>query len=404
METGRSIFILGATRFGSEVESTSYNLAKEFAKKDAVYYIEYPFTLSDRLTRRNRNQLKFRQNAISGKNDGIIASGIPNLNIFVVPTLLSIHFMPEGKLYRKLLSYNEHLIAKRVNKIIRNNSLRNIIYINSFVFHYPNLADFIHPRLRIYHCVDPINNSFDLKHGLPSEKILIGKSDLVICTSQQLWREKSRLHNSTYFVPNAADIYHSIKATDRTLPIHRALENIPKPIVGYFGNIESRIDYELMREVADRNKEIHFVFAGPIEKHLVPAFFYNIPNIHFTGRIAYEQMPNMIKGFQVAIIPFKKKEESSAVFPLKLFEYLGAGKPVVATDFNPDLQNITGDLVTYCSNAEQFSDALNFALGDDRPELEGRRIELAKQHTWQKRVLYINSLIENKQKKEEVFE
>jgi teichuronic acid biosynthesis glycosyltransferase TuaH len=401
MKSSRCIIILGATRFDAQYESTSYNLAKEFAKTHTVYYIEYPFTIADKLKPKNKHQFQLRKAAIAGENEGVIGSGTANLNIVILPPLLSVHFLPEGRLYRKLLAYNEQLIARRLNRIIKTHSLNNIVYINSFVFHYPNLSDFIKPRLSIYHCVDPIITSYDLKHGLVSEKILISKSDLIICTSQQLYREKSRLHSSTHFVPNAADIHHSIKATNTSLAVHQALEKIPKPIVGYFGNIESRIDFELMRDVANTNKDIHFVFAGPIEKHLVPDFFYTIPNIHFTGRIAYDQMPNMLKGFSVAIIPFKRTDESSTVFPLKLFEYLGAAKPVVATDFNLDLQKITGDLVSYCNTVDQFSNAVKNALMTDSAQLQSRRIELAKQHTWAKRVLDISNLIENKQKKQE---
>jgi teichuronic acid biosynthesis glycosyltransferase TuaH len=398
MKPGRCIFILGATRFGAQYESTSYNLAKEFAKTDTVYYIEYPFTIADKLKGRNKHQFQLRKAAIAGQDDGIISSGIPNLSIVVIPPLLSIHFLPEGKFYRKLLAFNERLIARRVNEIIKNHLLSNIVYINSFVFHYPNLADLIKPQLSIYHCVDPIITPYDLKHGLISEKILISKSNLIICTSQQLQKDKSRFHNSTYFIPNAADIYHSIKATNSSLPVHQVLEKIQKPIVGYFGNIERRIDFELVREVANKNRNIHFVFAGPIEKHWVPDFFYTLPNIHFTGRISYDQMPNILKGFDVAIIPFKKTDESSTVFPLKLFEYLGAAKPVVATDFNLDLQDITGDLVTYCSDVEQFSNAVKNALVTNSSQLQDRRIELAKQHTWAKRILDISNLIEDKLK------
>jgi hypothetical protein len=81
---------------------------------------------------------------------------------------------------------------------------------------------------------------------------------------------------------------------------------------------------------------------------------------------------------------------------------LGAAKPVVATDFNLDLKKITGDLVAYCRTADEFSDALRNALITDSAQLQNRRMELAKQHTWTNRVYDINNLIENQQKKEAV--
>jgi teichuronic acid biosynthesis glycosyltransferase TuaH len=395
MVTRKCIFLLGTTRFDSQVESTSFTLAKQLAKNDhLVYYIEYPFTLSDKIKYGNTKQFKQRKPFFAGKNDGILPSEFSNLKIVVIPPLLSIHFLPEGKLYRKLLTYNERTISNRINTIIKRHSLKNIVYINSFVFHYPNLAEYFNPALRIYHCVDPVFNSYDAKHGLLSEKIVMDKSDLIICTSQQLYREKLPFHPNTYFVPNAADIQHSIQAIDPGLPVHESLKNIPKPIVGYFGNIEQRIDFDLMRDVAGQNKNISFVFAGTIQKHWIPDFFFEIPNIHFTGRIPYNQMPQVLKGFDVAIIPFKIKKENKTIFPLKLFEYLGAAKPVVATNFNPDLEFFTNGLVSYFDQPDDFSLAIKEALQGDSFELQKKRLELARQHTWEKRASDIEALIE----------
>ena len=243
MKQQNCIFFFGITRFDAPVESTSYTLAKELAKNgNRVYYIEFPYTFSDKIKHRNSPEFRLRKTAMSGENDGIVASPVPNLFIVAIPPVLSIHFLPEGKLYRKLLSYNESLIANRLRHIIKTHSLTNIIYINSWVFHYPNLADYLHPKLSIYHCVDPVFTPYDARHGIVSEKIIIDKSDIVICTSQQLYRDKLLVHPKTYFIPNAADIQHSIQASQPDLPVHDRLKGIPKPIVGYFGNIERRID------------------------------------------------------------------------------------------------------------------------------------------------------------------
>lgn len=395
----KCIFFFGITRFDAPVESTSYTLAKKLAENNLVYYIEYPFTFLDKLKYRDSPEFILRSESLL-KNNGIISSGITNLHIVALPTVLSIHFLPEGKLYRKLLKYNETIIGRHLQELINSLALHNIIYVNSWVFHYPNLTKYLKPRLSIYHCVDPIFTPYDARHGIVSEKILIAQSDLVICTSQQLYREKLSVHPNTFFIPNAADVIHSIQATNPQLPIHQSLENIPKPVIGYFGNIERRIDYELIREVASKNRNMSFVFAGPVEKELVPEYFFSIPNVYLTGRVPYDQMPNMVKGFDVAIIPFKKTMESPTVFPLKLFEYLGAGKPVISTNFNMDLKNFTEDLVAYCDNADQFSNAINEGLATDSAEFQKKRIALAKQHTWEKRASDFEFLIDKQLAKE----
>lgn len=392
--TKKFIFMFGYGRFDQQFESVSFILAKEFAKNaNKVYYIDYPFTTRDAFRSKGSESYRIRENAFKGKNNGIIETIIPNLKIVVVPPLWSIHFLPEGKLYRRLLKINEKIIAKTINKIIKKEAIHNFIFINSWVFHYPNVAKYINASSRIYHCIDPILMPYDAKHGVVSEQQLISNSDMVICTSKQLYEEKKKLHPKTHFVSNAADIKHSILATNKNLPEHSSMFQFKKPIIGYFGNIEKRIDYEMIKEVAEQNKDKTFVFAGPVDKHWIPEFFFTIPNVHFTGRIPYSEMPSVVKSFDAAIIPFRMYKDSATVFPMKLFEYLGAGKPVVSTNFNPDLKNFTQDMVAYCSNAEEFSHALNEALHNDNEILQKKRIELASQHTWENRAAAIEQLI-----------
>lgn len=395
MKTSRCIFLFGYGRFDQQFESVSFILAKEFAKNNhQVYYIDYPYTTKDALRSKKTESYKRREDAFKGKNNCIIETGIPNLRIAVVPPLASIHFLPEGFIYRRLLKVNEKIIANTINKIVKDEGIKDYVFINSWVFHYPNVAKYINPSLRIYHCIDPIVMPYDVKHGIVSEQQLIKLSDMIICTSKKLQEDKKRFHSKTYFVSNAADIKHSILATDKELAEHRTVHQLKKPIVGYFGSIEKRIDYELMKSVIEKNPDKSFVFAGPVSKEWVPDSFMSLINVHFIGRIPYEEMPSVVKGFNIAIIPFRKYEDSATVFPMKLFEYLGAGKPVVSTDFNPDLKNFTDDLVRYCNNDLEFSDAINDALLNDNENLQQQRIKLASQHTWENRAAAIEELIE----------
>jgi len=390
----KCIFLFGYGRFDQQFESVSFILAKEFAKNNnKVYYIDYPFTAKDAFRSKQTEGYKKREKAFKGENNGIIGTELANLKIVVVPPLLSLHFLPEGKLYRRLLRINEKKIADCIKKIVEADGIEEFIYINSWVFHYPGVARYIKPSLRIYHCIDPIVMPYDVKHGLVSEKRLIELSDMVICTSRQLQMEKKKHHAKTYFISNAADIKHSILATDKQLEAHKSMVAFKKPVIGFFGAIEKRIDYEMMRKVAEVNSDKSFVFAGPVSKEWVPESFFSLPNVHFIGSIPYAEMPSVLKCFDVAIIPFRKYEDSATVFPMKLFEYLGAGKPVVATDFNPDLKNFTNDLVPYCSNAEEFSAAINTALETDSDQLQQERIKLAEQHTWESRAAQFEELM-----------
>lgn len=392
MLSNTNVFILGISKFDAPIESTSYTVAKYLARNNKVFYIDYPYTWKDYFLRRDA-AFKKRQLMFSSASDGIINTEHENLKIIIVPPLLSINFLAEGAIYRKLLGINETRIANRVKQVIRKFSIQKYIFINSFNFHYPNVIKHLNASLYVYHCVDPLIVNHDVKHGVISEAMIVQSCDFVICTSKQLFKEKRAANPHTYFVPNAADVHHSSKARNISLPIHKSLLNIKKPIVGYFGNIERRINFELLMAVVQRLPEVNFVFAGPIDNQWISKDFHLLPNVHFIGHVPYAEMPTVLKGFDVAIIPFKKDEVSQTIFPLKLFEYLGTGKPVIATDFNLDLREFTLDTIPYCSSTDEFTSEIKNALSNDTPARQAERVAIAEENSWEKRLTEISQLL-----------
>lgn len=387
------IFILSNAKYDGPFESTSFISAKHLAKNNKVFYIEYPATYKDYLKHKNEPEFIKRRDLYNRKSDGLLATEIGNLQILIIPLLLSINFLPEGFFYRFLLKYNEALIAKRIKIIIEKYKIKEFIFINSFNIYYPNIGKLIPSTLNVYHCVDPIIIDFDTKHGFKSEQIILNKSDLVICTSKQLYKEKKEHHPHTYFIPNAADISHSQKARNKNTPIHKKLMDIKKPIIGYFGNIERRIDYHLLDQVFHSNLDKNFVLVGPYTKEFIPDNWYTASNIYLIGQVPFAKMPSILKGFDVAIIPFKQDQVSDTIFPLKLFEYLGSGKPIVSTSFNPDLKEFTHNTVKYCADAKEFSDAIIDALENDSLEKINNRVAIAEENTWEKRMGEFSDLL-----------
>jgi teichuronic acid biosynthesis glycosyltransferase TuaH len=296
-------------------------------------------------------------------------------------------------LFRSALKINELIIASKIKAVLKKADITDFIYINSFNFHYPNIAQLIRPALTIYQCLDPMVVPYDMKHGIVSEQMLVKESDVVICTSKALYKEKKHQNLNTYFVPNAADVEHFTTACRDEVPIHKKIEDLPGPIIGYLGSVERRMDYDLLAEVVKDNADKTFVFAGPVRDSYATSLF-NLPNVHFTGPVPYAEAPQMVKGFDVTIIPFKKDSVSNTIFPLKLFEYLGAGKPVVLTDFNPDLKDYTAETVWYCSTAHEFNGAITQALQRQTDVQIKSRMAIAQQNTWEKRAEDIGNIIE----------
>lgn len=390
----QTIFILSLMRFDGAYESTNYTIARRLAEHNDVYYIDNPYTHRDYLVKMPRENWERRKECFSPKSSGILDTDLPRLKIIITPPVLSINFIPEGFIYRLLLKLNEKLIAGRVLKIIRERSIRDYIFINSFNFHYPGVAGLLNPKLYVYHCVDPLIADFDTRHGLISEADICKQADLIICTSKQLYKEKQELNDQVFFVPNAADLSHSSKALDPELPLNPIVATHKnRKLIGYFGNIERRMDFEMLDQLTTEMADCNFVFAGPYERQNLPEWLFRKPNVFLPGKVPYAEMPSVMKGFDVAIIPFAKDDVSRTIFPLKLFEYLGAGKPVVCTDFNTDLKEFTGEAVAYVSGAKAFGDAIEAALsGNNNEALLAERLRIAAENTWDARLEQINAI------------
>ncbi|MFC5283309.1 glycosyltransferase [Pedobacter alpinus] len=388
------VFILSNAKYDAAIESTGYTMSKHLAENNKVFYIEYPATFRDYFKLKNSPQFLKKKELFSKKSNGLLETDNPNLNIVITPLLMSINFLPEGFLYRKLLQYNEKLIVKRIKRIIEEQNIENYIFINSFNIHYPTVGNYLNANLKVYHCVDPLVSSYDTKHGILSEKLIVNDSDLIICTSKELYRLKKQQHPDTYFIPNAADFSHSEKARLTETVVYPAIAAIKKPIIGYFGNIEGRTDYNLIQELAEIHKDKSFVFVGPIEKEFRLKLNSPNNNIHIVDSVPYKSMPCVLKGFDIAIIPFKQEEINQTIYPLKLFEYLGSGKPVVATNFNADLVEQTENTVPYCSNTKEFSNAIIDALENDNLEKQEERLAAARKNTWAIRAKEFSELLE----------
>ena len=389
---GQNIVIFSLFRFDAEIESTSFALARQLAQNNQVYYFDNPYTFKDLIRRRKTEAFRKRWGKFGLFSDEPIVLPANLVHVFILPVLLSIHFLPEGRLYRLLLGLNEFFIRRKIRYVLKKRGVTDFIYINSFNFHYPGVAQHLHPRLTVYHCLDPIIGEFDRRHGLVSEQALVRQADLVICSSKQLFEEKKPINPNTHFIPNAADVDHSQKALDPTLLVSPLLAGIKTPIVGYLGSIDHRMDFPLVEYLAQQHPDKSFVLIGPLFATL-PRAIQTAPNIHFPGKIKYDDLPSVLKGFSVCIIPFKKDAQSATVFPLKLFEYLGAGKPVVLSNFNPDLGDFTAGSAAICAAPPVFSEAIEEALATDSEAQQAERVRIASCNTWQHRAEAVATLL-----------
>lgn len=242
---------------------------------------------------------------------------------------------------------------------------------------------------RVYHCQDEIAGfpwpSEEAKNHAKKEEAKVAKTvDLVLVTSPTLVEPMSKYNKNVKVLANdVVDFKFYNKGL--SMPPPKELENLPKPIVGYIGSLSKfKQDFDLIDKIASKLSNWSFVIIGPC---LVDTKgFHELPqkkNLIYSGPRMREEIPRYINAFDVCIIPHKLNLYNQHSFPMKFFEYLALGKPVVATDM-PALRAYK-KYVYIAKNAEEFVKYLKLALEKDSPEKQRERIKFASAHSWKDR-------------------
>jgi len=235
--------------------------------------------------------------------------------------------------------------------------------------------------------VDDISQSLHVdKHGPQLEEEMIRRAQLTLTTSTELKKLKSAFTTSIEQLPNAADVSLFKKSLDPTLPVPKEIDGVLKPIIIYTGHIDSRVDEELLKFIFQSHPDKCFLMVGPISldpnllKHL-----QSIGNSIFTGKKDIAELPAYLRYAHCAIIPFKRNVLTKSIYPLKINEYLAAGKPVVSTNFSEVIADFK-EVIHIQNDYEQFSSEINIALKNDSKEKINQRIKFVENNTWEARV------------------
>ena len=240
----------------------------------------------------------------------------------------------------------------------------------------------------IYNSMDQLSGFSNVtSHMLEPEAELTKKSDLILATSHLLFDEKSQLNSNCLLVPNGTDFDH-FNYSPGILPDE--LMDIKKPIIGYYGAMSDWLDTELLYHLASARPNWNFILIGRIESADVSRL-KTPSNVHLLGEKPYELLPSYLQHFDTCIIPFKKTQLTEATNPVKLFEFLSAGKSVVATDLHE--LRYYHEYVRLVSSVHEWLEAIELALGDyDRIQVE-KRINFARQNAWDERMSLIEDAI-----------
>ncbi|MBW2313242.1 MAG: glycosyltransferase [Deltaproteobacteria bacterium] len=257
-------------------------------------------------------------------------------------------------------------------------------------------------RLIVYDCVDEYSEFPEYRDDpawlCEREAALCREADLVFTTSRSLHEAKRGFQPSdTYYIPNVGDAEHFASALDPDLEIPTDLRALPRPVFGFVGAVSDyKLDVEWVLELARQRPDASIVLIGPAgigQPDTDLGRLDNAPNVHLLGHRPYAELPAYVKGFDVCLLPYRRNAYTASCFPIKFFEYLASGRPIVMSPLPALAEHF--DAVHVADDAAGFARACEVAL---RAPEKGRqeRLSLARRNTWGHRIEAIRAQIEAK--------
>jgi len=233
-------------------------------------------------------------------------------------------------------------------------------------------------------------------------RTIAAKSDLIFTVSENLvnFFKNFGRERDIYWIPNGVDVFHF---TEKSTVKPEDLKNIPRPVIGYVGIIQQRLDIDLLEYLVEKNPEKSFVLIGP----LWPVYFRKLrkptveisrlkkhKNVYLLGRKEYRQTPDYIKNFDLAISPHRLDSFGRYTNSLKVLEYLACGKPVVSTP--PSGVERFSHLLYIATDYQDFDKKMNMALKENSEELKKERIRQMRSQDWDYKIEKMLELIGHK--------
>jgi len=184
-------------------------------------------------------------------------------------------------------------------------------------------------------------------------------------------------------------------ARESGVPVPDDLAKLKRPIAGYVGGIHQWVDQDLLVAAAARLPNTTFALIGPAQVDV--SRLQACPNVHLLGQRPHSEVPGYIQGFDVGLVPYRIADYTANVYPAKMNEYLAMGKPVVSTDL-PEVHRFNrdhGDVVAVGHGPEDFAAAIDRGVADAGVEPRQRRIAVAEQNGWARRLADMSALIDD---------
>jgi UDP-galactopyranose mutase len=292
--------------------------------------------------------------------------------------------MPPGRYYSLTMNrLGQSILSRSINRVAYELNLQPVL-LWIYPPHSAPLIDNIPHRLCIYHCVDRFaGNQKGLKRKImdAQELELLQKADLIFTSGKRLLEEhQSHTNKPMMLITNAANIAH-FQSTDM---VHPEVATLPHPRLGIMGTFDGRIDVPLLEMIAHNRPDWHLVLIGQIRPGRVNlTSLLNMKNVHHLGIRPFTQLPQLLNGMDVLLIPYVQNELTEFINPLKLYEYLAIGAPIVSVPL-PEVLHL-GQLIAVATR-QNFVETIESVLQNDTPENRQERRLAAQKFSWDARV------------------
>jgi len=247
-------------------------------------------------------------------------------------------------------------------------------------------------RAVVYDCMDELSQfRFAPAALVDRERYLMAQADVVFAGGYKLSQSKAKYHQNVHFFGCGVDVAHFATARSADLDVPREIASLERPVIGYYGVIDERIDYDLLRTLATALADVELVMVGPVVK-VDPAELPQAENIHWLGQRQYAELPAHVKGFDVCLMPFALNEATEYINPTKTLEYMAAGKPIVSTAISDVVHNFT-PVVAVADSPAEFVAAVSAAIERPNAELIARGLEQARANSWESIVSRMERII-----------
>ncbi|PRY12289.1 glycosyltransferase involved in cell wall biosynthesis [Pontibacter ummariensis] len=254
--------------------------------------------------------------------------------------------------------------------------------------YYVHLLKSFNPGKVIYDCMDEHSAFKNASPNLPAyERQLLGRAEVVFTGGRSLYEAKRDLHNNVHCFPSSVDSEHFEKAMDAATEVPEDLQEVKRPVVGYYGVIDERIDMDLLAKTAQLLPDVSLIMIGPFAK-IDKKEAAKADNIHYLGKKDYALLPGYLKGMDVAMMPFALNESTRYISPTKTLEYMAALKPIVSTPVRDVVREYKGT-VAIEDNATSFAEAIRAYLQETEEQKQSRKklqAEKIKANSWNKTV------------------